>query len=114
MGVEQFSQTVRGTGGTLATNTSGTVETDNYAHGGSVSDGAPTYPVSMNPAATIQELNIIEAGDVEAEITTTGGDTFTLRLYGGAGSFDKWEIDSVTFRDPRGTGAALVVGWAGE
>ena len=114
MGVEQFSQTVRGSGGTLATNATGTMETDNYPNGGSINSDAPAYPVSLNPAETIQELIVLKAGDVDVEVTTTGGDTFTLRLYGGTGSFDKWEIDSVSFSDPRGTGAALVVGWAGE
>lgn len=114
MGVEQFSQTVRGSGGTLRTAATGVMETDNYSHGGAFDEDGTTYPVEINPAETIQELTITQAGDVDAEITTTGGDTFALRLHGGVGVWDKWEIDSVTFRDPRGTNATVSGAWAGE
>ncbi|RYJ12748.1 hypothetical protein ELS19_01360 [Halogeometricum borinquense] len=114
MGVEQFSQTVRGTGGTLSTNATGTVETDNYPNGDGFDYDGSAYPYTLNPAETIQELIITIAGDVNMEITTTGGDTFSVPLAGGTGAFEKWEIDSVTFRDPAGTTARLGGGWAGE
>ncbi|SFR37141.1 hypothetical protein SAMN04487947_0566 [Halogeometricum rufum] len=114
MGVEQFSQTVRGSGGTLATNATGTMETDNYPNGGAFDEDGTTYPVSLNPAETIQELIITAAGDVMMEVHTSGGDVFTVPLAGGTGSFDKWEIDKVVFSDPKGTQARLGGGWAGE
>lgn len=112
---EQFSQPVSGGGGTpVATSTAGTVETDNYPNGDAFEDDGSGYPVAVNPADTIQELTITTAGDVYARITTTGGDTFDLALAGSIGVWDKWEIDSVEFRDPKGTGARIAGGWAGE
>ncbi|WP_058826726.1 hypothetical protein [Haloferax sp. Q22] len=114
MGVEQFSQEVRGSGGILATSTQGTVETDNYAHGDAFDFDGSAYPYTLNPAETIQELVITTSGNVIARITTTGGDTFDLPLASGAGSFDKWEIDSLEFRDPNGTTSRIAGGWAGE
>lgn len=112
MGVEEFSQTVRGTGGTLSTNTTGTVETDNYGFGDAFSLSGGNLPVTVDPTDRhIQELNITTSGsDTTAEITTTGGDTFVLELHGATASFDKWEIESVTFD---GT-ADVSGGWAGE
>ncbi|WP_410765790.1 hypothetical protein [Haloferax sp. DFSO60] len=114
MGVEQFSQEVRGSGGILATSTQGTVETDNYAHGDAFDFDGSAYPYSLNPAETIQELIITTAGDIVAHITTTGGDTFDFPLAGSVVAVDKWEIDTVEFRDPNGTAARLAGGWAGE
>lgn len=112
---EQFSQPVSGGGGQpVATSTAGTVETDNYPHGDAFEHDGTAYPYTVNPAATIQELTIIESGDMYARITTTGGDTFDLPLRGGHGVWDKWEIDEVEFVDPDGTGAAIAGGWAGE
>ncbi|ELZ94906.1 hypothetical protein C440_07517 [Haloferax mucosum ATCC BAA-1512] len=115
MGIKQFSQPVSGTGGQpVATNAAGTIETDNYAHGGGFDFDGSTYPYTLNPAETIQELVITIAGNITARITTTGGDTFDLKLAGGTGTFDKWEIDSVEFRDPNGTNSRIAGGWAGE
>lgn len=114
MGVQEFSQTVRGSGGTLRTNASGVMETDNYPNGAAFDNDGSAYPYSLNPAETIQELNITSAGDIVARITTTGGDTFDLALAGTTASFDKWEIDSIEFRDPNATGARIAGGWAGE
>ncbi|RDZ65875.1 hypothetical protein C5B90_05865 [Haloferax sp. Atlit-12N] len=114
MGVDQFSQEVRGSGGTLATSTQGTVETDNYAHGDGFDFDGSAYPYTLNPAETIQELVLTKTGNIDMEVTTTGGDTFTIPLAGNVGSFDKWEIDTVTFRDPDATASTLAGGWAGE
>lgn len=114
MGVEQFNQTVRGQGGTLRTNASGVIETDNYPNGDAFSFDGTAYPYTVNPAETIQELIITRSADVVARITTTGGDTFDIELAGSLPSFNFWEIDQVEFRDPDLTGAAIAGGWAGE
>jgi hypothetical protein len=105
---------VEGTDGVLTTSTVGSIETDNYTLGDGFDFDGGSYPYSVDPTATIQELVITTAGNVEAEITTDGGSTFTLPLAGGSGAFDKWSIASVTFRDPENTGARLAGGWAGE
>jgi hypothetical protein len=114
MGVPEHEQTVRGSNGTLRTNASGVIQTDNYAHGAAFDFDGSTYPYSLNPAETIQELNITASGDIIARITTTGSDTFDLPLASASASFGKWEIDSVEFRDPHATGARIAGGWAGE
>jgi len=112
---EQFSQAVRGSGAEpIQTNSTGTMQTDNYQHGDAFSDDGTGYPVTINPAAVIQELILTKTGDIDAEIETIQGDTFQLRIAGTVGSWEGWEIDRVTFRDTRATGADLAGGWAGE
>jgi hypothetical protein len=59
-------------------------------------------------------LLITRSADVVAHITTIQGDEFSFPLAGTLGSFEGWEIDSVEFLDPDGTGAAISGGWAGE
>jgi hypothetical protein len=114
MGTEQFSQTVRGSGGILRTAATGVVETDNYSHGGHFDETGSNYPVTVDPAETIQELNITSAGDIIAELHTTGGDTIPFPLAGTVGSYEKWELNKVVFKDPNGTQAPIRGGWAGE
>ena len=111
---EQNAQTVRGSGGTLRTATTGVMETDNYSHGAEFDEDGSAYPYTVNPAEVIQEWYITSAGDVIAEVTTTGGDTFPFPLAGTVGAYDKWEVDSITFTDPKGTQAPIRGGWAGE
>jgi hypothetical protein len=112
---EQFSQAVRGSGAEpISTNTNGTVQTDNYQNGGTFEYDGSAYPYSLNPAETIQQLSFTESGGVYARITTIQGETFDLALNGTVGSWEGWEIDSVEFRDPDATAAALAGGWAGE
>lgn len=114
-GAPEFLQTVGGGAGQpLATNASGTVQTDNYQVGGAFDHDGNNYPYTVNPVSFIQELTITNADDIDAEITTSSGIQFTLRLAGVVGTWDKWEIDSVTFRDPRSTGGRISGGWAGE
>ncbi|RNJ25473.1 hypothetical protein [Halosegnis longus] len=115
-GTEQFSQTVRGSGGVLATAATGTVQTDNYATGGHLSaSGAADYPLSLNPAATIQELNVTRSNAaLVITVTTTGGDEFQTFANGTIGSRDKWEIDHLEVTDPTGSGAKFDATWAGE
>jgi hypothetical protein len=115
MGSEQFSMAVRGSSAEpVSTNATGTMETDNYEHGGAFSFDGGGYPYTVNPDAVIQELWVTRTADIVARITTTGGDTFDLELAGATIVADKWEIDKVEFRDPKGVGAAIAGGWAGE
>lgn len=113
MGVEQFSQLVAGSGGTLATSTQGTVETDNYATGGNFSLAGGE---SLNPAATIQELMVTQVGadSLVLTLTTTGGDTIDFPHAGGTFTSDKLEIDSVEVSDPNATGETVTGVWVGE
>lgn len=115
MGSQQFSQPVRGSGGEpIQTTPSGSIQTDNYQAGDGFDYDGSAYPYTLNPAETIQELYLTEAGDVTATITTIQGDTFNLPLVGSIGSFEGWEIDTVEFTDPNGTAARLAGGWAGD
>lgn len=116
MGVPQHNQTVSGSNGTLRTNTSGVVETDNYAYGGSVeATEAADYPVALNPAATIQEINVTQNDpSILIEIHTTGGDVFEAFHGGTLGSRDKYETDKIVLSDPDETGASASLDWAGE
>jgi len=117
MGDKQFNNTVSGTGGTLATNTTGTVETDNYANGGDYAaggDSGTSFPLAVNPAATMQEITFTAAGNHVVDIHTTGGDVISLRMASSLGVWDKWEVDKLVLRDPDGTGELICGGWAGE
>lgn len=105
MGEPQFSQIVAGTVQAQA-NLS-------YPRGDVLDVDGSSYNYSVNPSWDIQELIIHDAGDVEATITTTGGDTFTIPISTGD-VYNRWEVDSVTFKDPNGTTAALAASYAGE
>jgi hypothetical protein len=113
MGSEQFSQAVRGSDGTpVATSATGTIETDNYDRGAGFDGQAGD--IALNPATLIQELVItILDAEVELEITTASGDVIPLRVAAPA-TFDKWEIDSLSINDPKGTNARVAGGWAGD
>jgi len=115
MGGKEYAQMVRGSGQEpISTTQENAFETDNYREGSGFDFDGSAYPYTIDPAEDIQELNITGAGDIDVEITTTSGTVFTLRLNGTVGSYDKWSIDQITFEDPRGTGAKLIGGWAGE
>lgn len=119
MGYEELNRTVRGSGGTLATNTTGVVQTDNYIAGGTftVGNGTNAYPYTVDPAgATIQELTITETGsDIRADLTLKDGSTVTgIHLRGAALVEDTLEIDAVTFKDPNATGKPTFGYWSGE
>ncbi|MFC7131655.1 MULTISPECIES: hypothetical protein [Salinibaculum] len=120
MGSEQFSQAVRGSGGVpIATNTNGTVETDNYSEGGVFAAGGNSgnaYPLEVNPAETIQEIIVTQVGDaIVADYTTVSGTTLTdVPLNGRTLTQDTLELDSITLKDPDGTGALTEGWWIGE
>jgi len=112
-GVDEFSQTVRGNNGVLATSATGTVETDNYATGG---DYELAGGEMLNPAAIIQELTVTKVGDKSLRllIHTTGGDTIDYPHQGGTFVHDKVQIDSIEVKDPNSTGATIAGIWVGE
>lgn len=118
MASEQFAQPVRGSGGTaIQTNARGTMETDNYSNGGAYAAGGGTgnaFPFPVNPAETMQEITFTAASSHVVEVHTTGGDVFDLRMEGSLGVWDKWEVDKLVFKDPKGTGDLICGGWAGE
>lgn len=115
MASEQFSQAVRGSGGTpISTTAIGSIQTDNYEAAGSFADDGTGYPLTVNPPEVIQELYITDCDNIDMEITTVHGDVFVVRLAAAIGEWQGWEIDKVVFNDPRGTSAPLYGAWAGE
>jgi hypothetical protein len=80
---------------------------------GAIVDG-PKYPETFDPPGDVYviEAPIIET-EVELEITTTAGDTFTLPI-DSAASITSYRIDTFTVKNPANAGARVVVGWAGE
>lgn len=115
-GRKEFTYPVGGSGDQpVSMSASGSIETDNYDEGDGFDFDGSAYPYVLNPAGRmIQEWIITDCGDVDAEIVTKSGTTFTFRLNGITGSFDKWSIDKITFRDPRATAAPLSGAWAGD
>lgn len=122
MGTEELNRTVRGQGGTLATSTSGVVETDNYDQTAAfnidpTNDSYVGYPHTVDPAGfTIQFLKILETGtDIRADIVTKTGDTASNVNLRGAGLEEgSIEISSITFRDPNETGEPTFGYFSGE
>lgn len=116
----ELSRTVTGSQGTaVRTTEDGSIATDNYPFGGSFAYDGSTYPYTLDTANLtdpdiLQAVTFTEAGDVDMEVTTTLGDTFTVRLAGTVGEWSNWEVESVTFKDPRGTAAPLYGSWSGE
>lgn len=107
MGRPQFTMPVQNSqGNELDTSTT-------YPNGGDFNKAGGTYPYTLNPAETIQELVVTKVGDIEMDITTTGGQVVTVDLDSPA-VFNRWEIDSVDFRDPNNTSAQLAASWAGK
>lgn len=119
MGYEELSRAVRGSGGAaISTNANGTVETDNYAEGQGFSLEpsltGEAYPLSIDPAFTIEELLLTEVGDIQINITTITGSTFSFMPKSTKISMDTVEMESVEFTDPNGTGAPLFGALVGE
>lgn len=119
VGAPEFLQQVGGgSGKPLATNATGTVETDNYTVGDAFvcGNGTNAYPFEVNPAEVIQEFGITETGaDIRLDIVTKSGDVMSnIQLRGSLPVLDTIEIDSLTFRDPNNTGAPTFGFWVGE
>jgi len=86
---------------------------DRFESGDASDKDGSAYPYTVSPGATIKELAVDPGAEIAAEITTTGGDTFTVPVTGKV-IWDRWDIDSVEFQDPDATGARLIWWWAGE
>lgn len=115
MGSEQFSQAVRGSAGDpVGVSQQGSLETNDYDEGDGFDFDGSAYPYTINPSEVIHELVITSADNIDAEITTVSGTTFTLPLASSTGAFDRWNIDKVVFKDPNATTARIAGGWAGE
>lgn len=118
MGGVELNRTVEGDNGTLSTSTTGVIQTNNYVEGEAftVGNGTNTYPYTVDPTVTIQEVTITESGsDIRADLTTKTGDTITdLHLRGAALALDTVEVDSLTLKDPNSTGAPTFGMWSGE
>jgi len=122
MGYEELNRTVRGSDGTLATSTTGVIQTNNYDEAGVFNvdpnnDGYQDYPVTVDPAGfTIQFLKILETGvDIRADIVTKTGETASnINLRGVGLSEEGTEISSITLRDPNNTGEPTFGYYSGE
>lgn len=116
-GAPEFLQQVGGgSGQPLATNATGTVETDNYTEAGSFAFDGSTYPEEVNPPELMEEIIITTAGDqLKMDFTTASGDTVTdFEILGNTLAMDTLEVDSFTIKDPNGSGAAFKGMWIGE
>jgi hypothetical protein len=115
MASEQFSQAVRGSGGQpIQTSNIGSIDTNDYQAGDAGDEDGSAYPYSINPAETIKEFVFVVVGaEIEATVTTTGGDTFSFPVPSTMG-FDRWDIDSVELSDPNGSNARVAYWWVGE
>jgi len=95
----------------------GTVNADvrmTYDRGDSLDVDGSAFPYSFAPTETIEELLIHSVGaEIDIEVTTEGGATFTFPVDGPA-VFNRWRIDSVKFQDPNNNSPALAASWAGE
>jgi hypothetical protein len=111
---EQFSQAVRGSSAEpVGVAQTGSLETNDYDHGGAFDASGANLPTTVNPARTIQEVSFTATpDDGVAVITTVGGDQFDLALAGGTGTWDRWNIDSIELKSP--SGGRIAGGWAGE
>lgn len=114
MATEEFSRAVRGSGATpIQTTATSSLVTNNYDNGGSFS--ISSYPHTIDPADSIEELLIFETGaEITVDVTTNQGNTITgIPLRGATAAITAWDIDSVTFNDPTGSGASTYGAWAG-
>jgi hypothetical protein len=120
MGYEENNRTVRGSGGTLATSTTGVVQTNNYDDGGVITvepSNGDSYPAEFDPADhTIQFLKVLETGTgITMDIVTKDGETLEdIHLRGAGFEEEAIEMDSVTFKDPDGTGEPTYGYYSGE
>lgn len=92
------------------------MQTDNYEAGAGFEFDGSNYPYEITAGSVnaIQEVILSQVGDVDMVIDTVQGDTISLRLDGAYGRYQTWEMETVTFYDPRATGAALYGAWGGE
>lgn len=115
MGVEQFTQAVAGRSGSpIETAPNGTIQTDNYGDLEVIDTDGANYPVSRNPAFTVQEVVVHRSGNVELDVTTVNGVSKTIPLHGSVLTLDTISIDKLTVRDPNATMEPTTVVLIGE
>jgi len=86
-----------------------------YEHGNSRDVDGSGYPYTESPAATIRELGFqVVAASAAVEITTTGGDVFTVPIEASGTVLNRWAIDSIKVTDPENKGGRIAWWWAGE
>jgi Flp pilus assembly protein TadG len=93
----------------------GPVETDNYSDGGTF-EANDSYPLTVNPGATVHELVVVQVGnDIVLDVTTTQGNTLTgINLDGSSAVIDTLAISEFEFRDPSATNQSAAGFWVGE
>jgi len=98
-----------------AVTVSTSVQTDTYDRGGEFDTGAAdSYPVTIDPAETVQHVLLsIVGGEVEVEVTTEDGDVVTIPV-DTRNTIDSYAAESVTISDPSGSAPRIAGGWAGE
>lgn len=120
MGRKEFTYPVGGAGDSpISTTQTEAFEVDNYDIAEGInfepSLAGEAYPVTYDPAFTIQELILTDVGDVEMEATTVSGDTVSRFMLKSANlAMDTLSLDSVTFKDPNSTGAPIYGLMVGE
>lgn len=93
---------------TVSTN----VKTGSYPRGASFDTS--TYPVTISPGETIQQLLLsIVGAEIAVEVTTTDGDVITLPVDSKT-VLDSYDMDSITIKDPNNNTARVAGSWAGE
>jgi len=86
-----------------------------YTAGNCRDEDGSAYPYSENPPETIRELGFqVVGGPVDVQITTTGGDVFTVPVETSGTVLNRWAIDSIEITDPTGNAARVAWWWAGE
>lgn len=90
------------------------VDTNHYQNGNAGDEDGSAYPYTISPAETVKELGVqIVEAEIVATITTTSGRQFDVP-FASETVWNRWDIESVEFRDPDGTNARVVWWWAGE
>jgi hypothetical protein len=95
-----------------AVTVSANVKTGSYPRGASFDTS--TYPVTISPGETIQQLLLsIVGAEIAVEVTTTDGDVITLPVNSSA-VIDSYDVESIQIQDPNNSGARVAGSWAGE
>lgn len=115
MGSEEFSTAVRGsTGDPVSVSNQGSLDTNDYPNGNARDEDGSAFSYTENPSETIKEFGFTIIGaEIDVEVTTVGGDTFTFPLDAVA-TFDRWDVDKLVLKDPNNNTPRVAFWWAGE
>jgi hypothetical protein len=95
-----------------AVSVSTNVKTGSYPRGDDFDTS--TYPVTISPGETIQQLLLsIVGAEIAVEVTTTDGDVITLPVDSKT-VLDSYDMDAITIKDPNNNTARVAGSWAGE